>query len=127
MEQFNYYYGGVMLAINTFGYEYLILLTARYFIYQLRHIERHHTEDDATDETKIGTDHAIQEKEDEDDKLDKEVISIYLLYRGLLVCTSVMSTFILRRHLMIWSIFSPKLVFEVSFYIVIVVLLFIGM
>jgi hypothetical protein len=43
---------------------------------------------------------------------------LWMLCQEMILCTSVLSTYILRRHLMLWAIFAPKLVFETCFYLV---------
>lgn len=86
MERFHFTYGGLMLFLNTFGMEVLILIlvSIMFTSYQSKH----------------------------------QIYQSYLIHRKILLINSCMSCLILRRHLMVWAIFAPKLIFESCFYII---------
>jgi phosphatidylinositol glycan class O len=89
-EEFSVFYGGFALAVNTLGHEAFPLL----FI--------------------------IRKELNNSDKGMKANVFVstmlrdYLVFRMLLLFLTCLATFILRRHLMLWAIFAPKLIFEVA-------------
>jgi len=92
-----------MVIVHTFACDILLLLWTRCHVYFL---------------TNRNTD--LKNTSQSRHTMDEIIVRVFLTYRGLLVVTSVLSTFILRRHLMIWAVFAPKLVFEVCFFTFIV-------
>ena len=48
-----------------------------------------------------------------------------LLHRTILLLGTCLSVYILQGHLMLWDIFAPRLIFEVGFFIVFVIMVFV--
>lgn len=85
-EEFAYYRGAVMLTLNTFG---------NYLFPVLAHLL-----------------HLVSYKDGTDDDIAKVSILAYLFS----IRTTATATFVhfQRRHLMVWAIFAPKLVYDAS-------------
>lgn len=92
LKHFDFYRSGVQLAINTFGYDVLMLfvvIVRRKVYLPVQHNNSMHS-----------------------------YLLYVLLHATLVVLFSCICVFVLRRHLMLWAIFAQKLIFEVSFYAV---------
>ena len=91
-DTFHYLYAGFLLFINTFGYDVMIILGALFFC------------------------HEMQSKVFQN--LPEMCIQTMSTYRCLVVCCSCICALVLRRHLMVWDIFAPKLAFEGTIFLV---------
>jgi len=89
-DSFNFYLAGLMLSLNTFISEILGIVTILMLANYLEH--------------------SYQMKE--------IIILSITLFKLLTLLFSCLSAFLLRRHLMVWAIFAPKVIFEISFWIV---------
>ncbi len=56
---------------------------------------------------------------------DRGILRILTLQRAGLLLASAVATSVLRRHLMVWAVFAPKLLFEASFFIIHIITAFI--
>lgn len=54
-----------------------------------------------------------------------ETLLFALLQQTILLLATCISVFILQRHLMLWEVFAPRFIFEMAFYLVFVVMVFI--
>ena len=88
LPYFNYYYAGAMLALNTFGPDLLVLLALYLAL--------------------------ASKQEEEAQEARMTVAGAICLYRQAIVLVSSLTALVLRRHLMVWAIFAPKLAFEAS-------------
>ena len=97
---FNFLYGGIMLFINTFGSEIIALLALR------SHCQRR---DD---------DNKNKNKNDNNNNSKHHPAIVACLWFKLYVATSsVLCNLVLRKHLMVFAVFAPKLIFELSFFV----------
>lgn len=89
-DRFSVYYGGFALFVNTFGSELVALAMALLYLQSL---------------------HKSTSK--------MSFLGVMLVYRMMLLVVTCVSAYILRRHLMLWAVFAPKLVFEVCMWLVV--------
>lgn len=94
-DHFDFLHAGILLAINTFAVDIVLFLYTYY---------------------------AFFIDEDDDPRIYPR---LWLCCQQGLVSTSMLSTFILRRHLMVWAIFAPKLVFETCFFAIRIFMIFV--
>ena len=89
-DTFHFGYAGSMLAANTFGYDILFICINFWGLLNFR---------DVID-------------------IPSDIFCFALFYRSMVVIGSAFSAAIHRRHLMVWAVFAPKLIFETIFYVV---------
>lgn len=90
MDSFNFYIAGMMLLLNTFIVEILGIVILLLVANYLKKINQ----------------------------IKDIIILTVILFKLSAVLCSCVSAFILRRHLMVWAIFAPKVIFEISFWLV---------
>ena len=107
---FQFHYAGGMLIVNTFGHLFL-------FVGVLR----------ALFPTTTTTTTSSDEGKGKITKVDETAARIstdtVILHAHFTVLVSCVTAFVLRRHLMIWAVFAPKLAFETSMWLAQMVLL----
>ena len=102
-DTFNFYYAGTLLALNTFGYDIVVLLALKLLPICLPHVT-------------LGI--PFQEGDEPVSYNGTNALITAVVYRLLITTCSVIGAFVLRRHLMIWAVFAPKLAFETSIFAV---------
>jgi hypothetical protein len=90
-EHFDFIYAGCCLFLNTFGWDMLGLLLCY--------------------ATSKPAGSAAGGK-------GKDAVTVFCVHRGVVLAISCLSAWILRRHLMLWAVFAPKVVFETAMAIV---------
>jgi phosphatidylinositol glycan class O len=93
-DSFNFYTAGMMLAINTFISEVFGILIILVLVSYIKRFDKNQGK-----------------------KKEMIILTITLFKLSTVFC-SCLSAFILRRHLMVWAVFAPKVIFEVSFWLV---------
>ena len=89
-DNFNFYMAGMMLSLNTFISEILAIVAILILANYLEHSYQM-----------------------------KEIIILSITsFKLSTLLFSCLSSFLLRRHLMVWAIFAPKVIFEISFWLV---------
>lgn len=88
LESFNFVYSGILLAINTFGCDVLVLMAL--CVSSLRWHREGVTVKGAT--MRVGS----------------FLMRVALVYRIALVLFSCTAAALHRRHLMVWAVFAPK-------------------
>ena len=139
VSSFRKIYAGVMVAMNTFGYDILasglIMLVCATTITDASTTNNNTTvvqtaKDKAGRQADSGKEHKGQNYDlniDSTNVIDTKsiirlryeiVYIIYMIYRIWLLLCSYICAYIHRRHLMIWAVFAPKMLFEFVFCVV---------
>ena len=90
MDSFNFYIAGMMLLLNTCIAEIFGIVLSLLVADYLKKISQ----------------------------IKEIIILSIILFKLSAVLCSCISAFILRRHLMVWAIFAPKVIFEICFWFV---------
>nr|CCA20198.1 GPI ethanolamine phosphate transferase putative [Albugo laibachii Nc14] len=95
-DEFDFYWAGVLLAFNTFG-NYMLQALLMAIVLRIR----------------LGSSTTLMEKATIHTGLDiKSASATAIMYFSLNACVTTVFVAMQRRHLMVWSIFSPKFVFD---------------
>lgn len=113
-EHFNFFYAGICLAINTFGYDVLAILA--YHIVALLAMERSSalllpattTKNSLPERVKGDGDRVGGTQQQRRGRTLYHVSAVCCLYRIMLLCFSCFAAALHRRHLMVWAVFAPK-------------------
>jgi hypothetical protein len=114
-KSFHVVHAGLMVAINTCGYDLLALLMAlgitdpsfsRWLDRGVSGDEQHNTTTHNTTGRKF---HATG---------GRMVLFIFVAYHSFVLTGSCTSVLILRHHLMLWAVFAPKVMFDVACWII---------
>mmetsp|Transcript_22504 Transcript_22504/g.32863 ORF Transcript_22504/g.32863 Transcript_22504/m.32863 type:complete len:1089 (-) Transcript_22504:216-3482(-) len=109
-ESFDFVYSGAMVSLNTFGYDILCFVLCIAVCHAvLSDIYRY---------LSIGKVPMISASlmHEETRRTCVTIVWSQLLYRMCILCGSMLSAFLLRRHLMMWAVFAPKTIFESAFW-----------
>jgi hypothetical protein len=93
-DSFNFYIAGLLLSTNTFISEVFGILITLQIVSYIKRIDENY------------------------EKKKVVIILTSTLFKLSTVFCSCVSAFILRRHLMVWAVFAPKVIFEVSFWFI---------
>jgi phosphatidylinositol glycan class O len=112
-DDMEYYRGFVMLSINSFGMYMMAalslpLLVAAYQAQAGQLISR--LEDRDASESGPEGSKAVQASQ-----CILQAAGMFSVLRALCLCMSMLASIIMLRHILMWAIFAPKLVFEVWF------------
>lgn len=115
-------HAGLMVAINTCGYDILALLVS-IFISNLTHI---HTFDRSRNIISRCTNTSDEHYTSSHSSTGRETcaaggciaIFIFVAYHSFVLAGSCASVLVLRHHLMLWAVFAPKVMFDVVCWIV---------
>jgi phosphatidylinositol glycan class O len=89
-DSFNFYMAGLTLSLNTFISEILGIVI---ILILANYLEQSY-------------------------QMKEIIILSIILFKLSTLLFSCLSAFLLRRHLMVWAIFAPKVIFEISFWLV---------
>jgi phosphatidylinositol glycan class O len=113
-DDMEYYRGFVMLSINSFGM-YMIaalslpLLVAAYLAHAAQLLSGLHQLGGASG-GKVEVREAVQASQ-----CFQQAAGMFSVLRALCLCMSMLASIIMLRHILMWAIFAPKLVFEFWF------------
>jgi hypothetical protein len=92
-HSFSYYWAGLLLTVNSFGMEFLCIALCIPWL-------------------------AIVQRDMPRQQCERLLLHTLALYRVLVLLGSCLTAYQLRRHLMVWAVFAPKLAFEAAFWVV---------
>lgn len=106
VDKFYFIYAGIMLMMNTVGFEIIIIITISIAVGIISIY--------SNNATKLNK-----------SQINNNIVNYYfislisiVMYRIIVIFCSLSSSFFLRRHLMVWAIFAPKTFFESNFWLV---------